>query len=198
MRGDRRLGPAAAPPAGPAPRRPGRAAPRRGPGAGARRTGARGFGSWQDLRQPAASGGALRASWTNGESPYAVRVTLRRERREAHEIGEQDADQAALGDGWDGSSNGGCGGSGGSGGSEGCAGPAVVAVAAAEFRVGSLHHDYALALLTLEVPPELEPKFAADVRRTVPLVLRLQRLGGVPLLAGLVRALTRAAHDPSS
>jgi hypothetical protein len=38
-------------------------------------------------------------------------------------------------------------------------------MAAAEFRIGSLHHDYALALLTLEVPPELEAKYAAEVRR---------------------------------
>jgi hypothetical protein len=41
-------------------------------------------------------------------------------------------------------------------------------------------------------------QFAADVRRTMPLVLRLQRLGGVPVLAGLVRALSRVVQDPSS
>jgi len=52
-----------------------------------------------------------------------------------------------------------------------------------------------LANLTLAMD---DVQFAADVRRTVPLVLRLQRLGGVPLLPGLVRALSRAAHDPSS
>ena len=52
-----------------------------------------------------------------------------------------------------------------------------------------------LANLTLAMD---DVQFAADVRRTVPLVLRLQRLGGVPLLPGLVRALSRAVHDPSS
>jgi transcription-repair coupling factor (superfamily II helicase) len=52
-----------------------------------------------------------------------------------------------------------------------------------------------LANLTLAMD---DVQFAADVRRTVPLVLRLQRLGGVPLLTGLVRALSRAVHDPSS
>jgi transcription-repair coupling factor (superfamily II helicase) len=52
-----------------------------------------------------------------------------------------------------------------------------------------------LANLTLAMD---DVQFAADVRRTVPLVLRLQRLGGVPLLSGLVRALSRAVHDPSS
>ena len=39
-------------------------------------------------------------------------------------------------------------------------------------------------------------QFAADVRRTVPLALRLQRLGGVPILSGLVRALSRVVNDP--
>ncbi|OGU00809.1 MAG: transcription-repair coupling factor, partial [Gemmatimonadetes bacterium GWC2_71_10] len=38
-----------------------------------------------------------------------------------------------------------------------------------------------------------EVQFAADVRRAQPLVLRLERLGGMPLLAGLVHALQRAA-----
>jgi transcription-repair coupling factor (superfamily II helicase) len=52
-----------------------------------------------------------------------------------------------------------------------------------------------LANLTLAMD---DVQFAADVRRTVPLVLRLQRLGGVPILTGLVRALSRAVHDPSS
>lgn len=40
-----------------------------------------------------------------------------------------------------------------------------------------------------------EVQFAADVRRASPLVLRLERLGGMPLLAGLVRALSRAVSD---
>jgi transcription-repair coupling factor (superfamily II helicase) len=41
-----------------------------------------------------------------------------------------------------------------------------------------------------------EVQFAADVRRTVPLYLRLTRLGGVPIDTGLVRALAVAAgHD---
>jgi hypothetical protein len=39
-----------------------------------------------------------------------------------------------------------------------------VAAAAAEFRIGSLHHDWGLTTLTLETPPELEPKYAAPVR----------------------------------
>jgi transcription-repair coupling factor (superfamily II helicase) len=40
-----------------------------------------------------------------------------------------------------------------------------------------------------------EVQFAAEVRRASPLVLRLERLGGMPLLAGLVRALSRAVSD---
>jgi len=40
-------------------------------------------------------------------------------------------------------------------------------------------------------------QFAADVRRTNPLALRLERLGGMDLLAGLVHALSRAAGDLS-
>ena len=52
-----------------------------------------------------------------------------------------------------------------------------------------------LAKLTLALD---DVQFAADVRRTVPLVLHLQRLGGVAVLAGLVRALSRVVHDPSS
>jgi transcription-repair coupling factor (superfamily II helicase) len=42
-----------------------------------------------------------------------------------------------------------------------------------------------------------EVQFAAEVRRTQPLVLRLTRLGGMDLLTGLVHALTRAAADPA-
>jgi transcription-repair coupling factor (superfamily II helicase) len=42
-----------------------------------------------------------------------------------------------------------------------------------------------------------EVQFAADVRRAQPLVLRLERLGGMDLLKGLVRALARAAGDAS-
>jgi len=42
-----------------------------------------------------------------------------------------------------------------------------------------------------------EVQFAADVRRAQPLVLRLERLGGMDLLSGLVRALARAAAEPS-
>ena len=40
-----------------------------------------------------------------------------------------------------------------------------VGSAAATFRIASLHHDFALAVLTLETPPELEPAYAAPVRR---------------------------------
>lgn len=40
-----------------------------------------------------------------------------------------------------------------------------------------------------------EVQFAAEVRRAAPLVLRLERLGGMPLLPGLVRALSRAVSD---
>jgi transcription-repair coupling factor (superfamily II helicase) len=43
-----------------------------------------------------------------------------------------------------------------------------------------------------------EVQFAAEVRRAQPLVLRLERLGGMELLAGLVRALARAAAEPSN
>jgi transcription-repair coupling factor (superfamily II helicase) len=52
-----------------------------------------------------------------------------------------------------------------------------------------------LAKLTLALD---DVQFTADVRRTLPLVLHLERLGGVPVLAGLVRALSRVVHDPSS
>jgi transcription-repair coupling factor (superfamily II helicase) len=41
-----------------------------------------------------------------------------------------------------------------------------------------------------------EVEFAAEVRRAAPLVMKLRRVGGMPLLAGLVRALTRAIADP--
>jgi transcription-repair coupling factor (superfamily II helicase) len=40
-----------------------------------------------------------------------------------------------------------------------------------------------------------EVQFSADVRRTVPLYLRLTRLGGVPIDSGLVRALTAACGE---
>ncbi|NIN13463.1 MAG: transcription-repair coupling factor [Gemmatimonadales bacterium] len=40
-----------------------------------------------------------------------------------------------------------------------------------------------------------EVQFAADVRQTVPLALRLRRLGGMAMGAGLVRALSAAASD---
>lgn len=40
-----------------------------------------------------------------------------------------------------------------------------------------------------------EVQFAAEVRRMAPLVMKLRRVGGMPLLAGLVRALTRAVAD---
>jgi transcription-repair coupling factor (superfamily II helicase) len=59
------------------------------------------------------------------------------------------------------------------------------------FRAGAVPR---LARLTAAMD---EVQFAAEVRRTQPLVLRLERLGGMDLLAGLVRALTRAVTDPS-
>jgi hypothetical protein len=40
-----------------------------------------------------------------------------------------------------------------------------VANSAAAFRLGSLYHDHALTMVTLETPPELEPAYAAPVRR---------------------------------
>jgi transcription-repair coupling factor (superfamily II helicase) len=43
-----------------------------------------------------------------------------------------------------------------------------------------------------------EVQFAADVRRTVPLSLKLTRLGGVPIDSGLVRALLTALGDESA
>jgi transcription-repair coupling factor (superfamily II helicase) len=57
------------------------------------------------------------------------------------------------------------------------------------FRAGAAPR---LAKLTVAMD---EVQFAAEVRRTQPLSLRLQRLGGIDLLAGLVRALSRAAAD---
>jgi transcription-repair coupling factor (superfamily II helicase) len=57
------------------------------------------------------------------------------------------------------------------------------------FRAGAAPR---LARLTVAMD---EVQFTAEVRRTQPLVLRLQRLGGIDLLAGLVRALSRAAAD---
>ncbi len=57
------------------------------------------------------------------------------------------------------------------------------------FRAGAAPR---LARLTVAMD---EVQFAADVRRAQPLVLRLTRLGGMPLLAGLVHALSRAAAD---
>ena len=59
------------------------------------------------------------------------------------------------------------------------------------FRAGAAPR---LARLTVAMD---EVQFTAEVRRTQPLVLKLQRLGGIDLLAGLVRALSRAAADPS-
>lgn len=40
-----------------------------------------------------------------------------------------------------------------------------VAIAAAEFRIASLYHDYALATLAFEVPPELTTEYATQMRR---------------------------------
>ncbi len=57
------------------------------------------------------------------------------------------------------------------------------------FRAGAVPR---LANLTAAMD---EVQFAAEVRRAVPLVMKLRRLGGMPLLAGLVRALPRALAD---
>ena len=57
------------------------------------------------------------------------------------------------------------------------------------FRAGAAPR---LARLTAAMD---EVQFAADVRRAQPLVLRLERLGGMDLLKGLVRALAHAAGD---
>ena len=59
------------------------------------------------------------------------------------------------------------------------------------FRAGAAPR---LARLTAAMD---EVQFAAEVRRAQPLVLRLERLGGMDLLKGLVRALARAAGDSS-
>jgi len=40
-----------------------------------------------------------------------------------------------------------------------------------------------------------EVQFDAEVRRAAPLVMKLRRLGGMPLVAGLVRALSRAVDE---
>ena len=57
------------------------------------------------------------------------------------------------------------------------------------FRAGAVPR---LANLTAAMD---EVQFAAEVRRAVPLVMKLRRLGGMPLLAGLVRALPGAVAD---
>jgi transcription-repair coupling factor (superfamily II helicase) len=57
------------------------------------------------------------------------------------------------------------------------------------FRAGAVPR---LANLTAAMD---EVQFAADVRRAAPLVMKLRRLGGMPLVAGLVRALSRAVAD---
>jgi transcription-repair coupling factor (superfamily II helicase) len=57
------------------------------------------------------------------------------------------------------------------------------------FRAGAAPRLARLTAATDEV------QFAAEVRRASPLVLRLRRLGGMPLLAGLVHALGRAGSD---
>jgi len=59
------------------------------------------------------------------------------------------------------------------------------------FRAGAVPR---LARLTAAMD---EVQFAAEVRRTQPLVLRLERLGGMDILAGLVRALARATSESS-
>jgi transcription-repair coupling factor (superfamily II helicase) len=59
------------------------------------------------------------------------------------------------------------------------------------FRAGAVPR---LARLTAAMD---DVQFAAEVRRTQPLVLRLERLGGMDLLAGLVRALARATIESS-
>jgi transcription-repair coupling factor (superfamily II helicase) len=57
------------------------------------------------------------------------------------------------------------------------------------FRAGAVPR---LANLTAAMD---EVQFDADVRRAAPLVMKLRRLGGMPLLAGLVRALSRAVDE---
>ncbi len=57
------------------------------------------------------------------------------------------------------------------------------------FRAGAVPR---LANLTAAMD---EVQFAAEIRRAAPLVMKLRRLGGMPLLAGLVRALSGAVAD---
>jgi transcription-repair coupling factor (superfamily II helicase) len=57
------------------------------------------------------------------------------------------------------------------------------------FRAGAAPRLMRLSAATDEV------QFAADVRRTVPLSLKLTRLGGVPIDSGLVRVLSTALGD---
>ena len=57
------------------------------------------------------------------------------------------------------------------------------------FRAGAVPR---LANLTAAMD---EVQFAAEVRRAAPLVMKLRRLGGMPLVAGLVRALSRAVDE---
>ncbi len=57
------------------------------------------------------------------------------------------------------------------------------------FRAGAAPRLMRLSAATDEV------QFAADVRRTVPLSLKLKRLGGVPIDSGLVRVLSTALGD---
>jgi transcription-repair coupling factor (superfamily II helicase) len=57
------------------------------------------------------------------------------------------------------------------------------------FRTGAVPR---LAGLTVAMD---EVQFAAEVRRAAPLVMKLRRLGGMPLLAGLVRALSHAVAE---
>jgi len=57
------------------------------------------------------------------------------------------------------------------------------------FRAGAVPR---LANLTAAMD---EVQFDAEVRRAAPLVMKLRRLGGMPLVAGLVRALSRAVDE---
>ncbi len=59
-------------------------------------------------------------------------------------------------------------------------------------RRRAVPHMHRLARLTVAMD---EVQFAAEVRRTQPLALRLQRLGGIDLLPGLGRARSPAAAD---
>jgi len=58
-----------------------------------------------------------------------------------------------------------------------------------QFRAGAAPRMMRLSAALEEV------QFSAEVRRTVPLFLRLKRLGGIPLRDGLVRALSTAIGD---